>query len=102
MNSSQFSGTLRVLIAYAAGYIANAGFMSNSDANTVLTGLVTFAVAAYTWYKNRDTGKVKSAADVPGVTIVAPPPMADVLINHDSVVSSADVDLVSNHGSAGK
>lgn len=97
MNSSQFSGTLRVLIAYLAGYIANAGFMSNSDANTVLTGLVTFAVAAYTWYKNRDEGKISRAADVPGVTVVVPEPMAKSLVNHDSVVSSADVQLQSTH-----
>jgi len=80
---SQASGTLRLILGAAGGWLVNRGYSDQGSMNEIVSGLATLLVAfAWVLWSRRKTGILKSASRAigsDGVIIVSDQATADKL-----------------------
>lgn len=76
MNRDQFKQTFAPLVAAVGGWLVGSGKLTSDQLSTLSNllwqygpGILTAGGMAYAWWKNRDSAKVKSAGEVPGVKV---------------------------------
>lgn len=77
MNMTQFRVVIQYLATALAAYVAGRGWLPQDVATELATWLVGALPVAYSVWKSRNQGKIETAAQVPGVTIVAPDTIAE-------------------------
>lgn len=53
MDSNQLGGILRAVLAWGAGFLVAKGILPTAVADAIVSGLVTIAVAAWSWQTNK-------------------------------------------------
>lgn len=76
MNMTQLRVTLQYLATGLAAYVAGRGWLPQDVATELATWLVAGIPIVYGVWKSRTQGKIETAANVPGVTVVAPDTIA--------------------------
>lgn len=67
---------LAVMATAALGWMVKKGWIGESDAATLLPGVVLLPSLAWGWWVNRDKALVQSASNVPGTVVVTTPELA--------------------------
>lgn len=92
---TQYRVILQYAVSMAMAYVVGKGYLPQDVATEVSAAIVALIPALYATWKSRDQGKIETAAKVPGVTIVAPSPVANA-IPASNVVSTETHDVVPN------
>lgn len=94
MNKDQIIGIVRQVAGVGTAWAMGKGIIDNETAAAVVTLLV-FAVNSYFIYsKASPTGQAQAVTNA-GMTVVAPPKIADAMPDNAKVLSSAEVMVVS-------
>lgn len=95
MNLSQVRVVLQYVITAAMSYAVAKGWLPQDVASEAGAWAIAGLPVVYAVWKSRDAGKVATAANVDGVTVIAPAAITNALPAHASVVSSAETKVVS-------
>lgn len=95
MNMTQVRVILQYAVTYGMAWIVAKGYLPQDVATEVGAAIVAVIPAIYSTWKSRDAGKVATAANVEGVTVVAPPAITNALSPHASVLTSTENKVVS-------
>lgn len=77
MNSTQFGGFARAILAWLGGFMLAKGWISAEYINDIVGLGSVIAVAVWSWYSNSTPAMIAAVAEAPEVTkIVTTPAMA--------------------------
>jgi hypothetical protein len=94
VNQSQIIGIVRQLVGVATAWAMGKGYIGNETAAALLTLAVAGVNSYFIYGKASPTGQAQAVTDQ-GMTVVAPPKIADAMPDNAKVLSSADVKVVS-------
>lgn len=97
MNQTQIQTTAAPLIAFLAGLLAGKGVFGLDAATwaTAIGAFVAFGATIWGLVSTRKTALANTLGNIPGTTVITDAATANALPANNSVVSSADVKVVS-------